>query len=720
MARASSETWGSTLLDASGRGEAATDRVAARRGPDVSASSHSFAVQEEPGREIAGGKTASRHAGMNAPWSAGGVGEDRSARLRPARTATDAPSGAGAARGAAPGDWTLQGSREREALEPTRLEAAAARGTSLASSDDLLSWAPYEPSVAEEGRGALGSVTAASEEASTLGTASLEEGSTIGTRARELGLSAARDVVREAKTRAKWSAVGAGIDAVTFTASGGDGEGTLGDSLGSGIRSAAESVRASLHYHRSKAATVTSAAIALSDSEDLQTCEGVYRAAKTGGRAVETAHDAIRYLRGTGPSPSAARAARAARPGLARRATDAMRGAIKRRYAKTVTYAIQSARAKGEVIAGHGALTRAASTIRAMLATVTTTISSAVEGAIAALAGTAPAMLALVLPILLVACIAGISGGQQAEIEGLGTYSAQMAQFLRDQGWDDVHVAAAVANAIYESGGDQDALEIDPAHEGDLSGQVNYEYEVNCGIFSWTDTAPGVGSMSSLKAYAAMQRTEWRDLETQLNFFMTVYLSGRQSALSRWLAITDLHEATKVFVSPTGGLLAGAQLAIESPAIDVRYDLADLVYAALCTSGGQDYSEASDTQRAVVDSAYSTPSMGPGLCAAWVTQVYLNAGLSAPYGDARDMYASYCTSSDVSELRVGMIVAVPTVTNGTAASRVYGHVGIYIGDGMVRHSTDGQVFTTPLSEWMTTYASSSPCMWGFPPGLSGD
>lgn len=719
MAQRRANAWGSTVLDAEARGKGATDRIASRRGPDVSPSTHSFAVEEDLGREIAGGSPGLRSSRMDSPWGRVDGGEGQSALTGSAQLEPTSRLEA-CSTTSSPRDWTLQGSDDREASSPTRLSAVSSRQTSLESSTETLAWSSAEPSAFEEGRGALGSVTAAVEATSTLGTASLEGNPSLSSRALELGRSSARGVLHEARTRAEWAAVGAGIDAVTFSASGADGDGGLGDSLGSGIRSAAASVRSSLHYHRSKRATVASAAIALSDSDDLQTAEHTWRGAQATKRGVEATYDAIRYLNGTGPAPAAARAARAAKPGAPLSARTALRDAIKSRYSKSVTYAIQAARSKGEVIAGHGALTQAASTVHAMMSTVVSTISSAAESAVAALLGASPVMLLVALPFLLVIVAAAIGGSQQTQIEGLGPYSTQMAQYLRDQGWDDVHVAAAVANAIYESGGDQEALEINPAHEGDLSGQVNYQYEVNCGIFSWTDTSPGVGSMSQLKAYASMQRTEWQDLKTQLDFFMTVYLAGRQGALSRWLSISDLHEATKVFVAPTGGLLAGAQLAIESPAIDVRYDLADRVYAALYTGGGQDYADATAAQKAVVDATFSTPSLGPGLCAAWVTQAYLNAGLAAPYGDARDMYSNYCTSSDLGELKVGMIVAVPTVTNGTPASKVYGHVGIYIGDGMVRHSTEGQVFTTPLNEWMATYSSSSPCMWGFPPGLSGE
>lgn len=395
---------------------------------------------------------------------------------------------------------------------------------------------------------------------------------------------------------------------------------------------------------------------------------------------------------------------------------------IKRLYARRVTERIERARATGEVVRDQGVAVRVSTTIRALTST-TATAAGTGGGLLAALsAPVIAAVAALLLFIILIGAIAAAAGGSsQQGVSGLGPYASQMAQFLRDQGWDDVHVAAAVGNSIYESGGDFEALEIDPSHEGDLSGVANYEYEVNCGIFSWTDTSPGVGSMSQLKAYAAMQRTEWQDLDTQLSFFMTVYLAGRQSALAQWLQIEDLHEATKVFVSPTGGLLAGAQLAIESPAIDRRYDLAERVYEALTSGGGgEEYAASSEVQQAIADAARSTPSTASGWCAAWVSNVYANAGLGGVGGNAVDMYRAYCHSSSRSELKVGMLVAVqPSASYDVSPDGwAYGHVGIYVGDGIVMHSTRGQVFSTPIDEWVATYGQLAQVRWGFPPNVS--
>jgi cell wall-associated NlpC family hydrolase len=56
------------------------------------------------------------------------------------------------------------------------------------------------------------------------------------------------------------------------------------------------------------------------------------------------------------------------------------------------------------------------------------------------------------------------------------------------------------------------------------------------------------------------------------------------------------------------------------------------------------------------------------------------------------------------------MVAVPT-HNHTKAGRIYGHVGIYVGNGIIRENI-GIVKDTKLSDWISYYGSSA--KWGFP------
>lgn len=124
----------------------------------------------------------------------------------------------------------------------------------------------------------------------------------------------------------------------------------------------------------------------------------------------------------------------------------------------------------------------------------------------------------------------------------------------------------------------------------------------------------------------------------------------------------------------------------------------------------------SKTQQDVITSAMSTPTPGPKLCAQWVTNVFVGAGIAGDIGgDACDMYNKWCTSSKKSDLKPGMIVAVNT-HNLTSAGLVYGHVGIYIGNGMVRHNV-GEIEDMPLETWIRTYGTTVPVKWGWLGGI---
>ena len=133
--------------------------------------------------------------------------------------------------------------------------------------------------------------------------------------------------------------------------------------------------------------------------------------------------------------------------------------------------------------------------------------------------------------------------------------------------------------------------------------------------------------------------------------------------------------------------------------------------------GEVDYGYASTgSQSAVVDAAAWTPSTGVGYCAAWVSNVFANAGVGLIYGNACDMYWAYCYSSDLSEIQPGMIIAVPTEPYSYAAI-LYGHIGIYIGGGIVRHCSSGWVMSQSLDSWISEFGVTSTPRWGWLGGI---
>jgi peptidoglycan hydrolase CwlO-like protein len=128
-----------------------------------------------------------------------------------------------------------------------------------------------------------------------------------------------------------------------------------------------------------------------------------------------------------------------------------------------------------------------------------------------------------------------------------------------------------------------------------------------------------------------------------------------------------------------------------------------------------DTSGMSGTQAAVIAACYSTPSPGLGYCAAWVTNVFVNAGVGRIGGNACDMYSSWCNSSDRSYLQPGMIIAVSTHPH-SVAGRIYGHVGIYIGGGTVMDNI-GYIRQIGVDSWISYYSATVPARWGWLGGV---
>ena len=81
-----------------------------------------------------------------------------------------------------------------------------------------------------------------------------------------------------------------------------------------------------------------------------------------------------------------------------------------------------------------------------------------------------------------------------------------------------------------------------------------------------------------------------------------------------------------------------------------------------------------------------------------------------------EMYRNHTFTSDRSKLEVGMLVAVESSSSGGQAGLIYGHVGIYIGDGKVIDNI-GHIRVTTLDDWIATFCKHSPVGFGFPPSV---
>lgn len=125
----------------------------------------------------------------------------------------------------------------------------------------------------------------------------------------------------------------------------------------------------------------------------------------------------------------------------------------------------------------------------------------------------------------------------------------------------------------------------------------------------------------------------------------------------------------------------------------------------------------SGKQQAVVNACYSTPSPGQNWCAAWVTNVFRNAGVGYFGGNACDMFNAWCYSSDRSALQVGMIVADSSHSGTGAPGLLYGHVGIYVGGGVVM-SNEGPITSKSLDSFISFYGTGSGVRWGWLGGIA--
>ena len=119
---------------------------------------------------------------------------------------------------------------------------------------------------------------------------------------------------------------------------------------------------------------------------------------------------------------------------------------------------------------------------------------------------------------------------------------------------------------------------------------------------------------------------------------------------------------------------------------------------------------ASEKGAAIIAAAQSTPSPGGGRCLEWVNNVYEAAGHPfARLPGAVDVYNAYCNNTDFSQIEPGAVLAVPD--SGTAMGSIYGHIGIYIGNGQVMDNI-GYIRTIPLETWISSYKTQA--RWGWP------
>ena len=126
---------------------------------------------------------------------------------------------------------------------------------------------------------------------------------------------------------------------------------------------------------------------------------------------------------------------------------------------------------------------------------------------------------------------------------------------------------------------------------------------------------------------------------------------------------------------------------------------------------GEPFALANPMQRRIVELARQVPSPGPGLCSEWIAQIYERAGFRNVHTDACDYYWDFCKYTDFSQLKVGMVIAVPSHMH-TNMGRIYGHVGLYIGNNQVMDNV-GQIRTLDMGYWLDYYSTTYKVKWGW-------
>lgn len=197
--------------------------------------------------------------------------------------------------------------------------------------------------------------------------------------------------------------------------------------------------------------------------------------------------------------------------------------------------------------------------------------------------------------------------------------------------------------------------------------------------------------------------------ESQLN-----EISARQADAAN--VVSNLDDNVKQLIAQRDSELLAAQQEAERVATQRSESSGGGSSYSGGGGGGGTSSAGSGSAAAVVNAAGYTGSTGAGFCAAWVSNVFANAGVGRFYGNAVDMYYSWCYSTDQSAIEPGMIIAVPTL-GGSAAALIYGHVGIYLGGGIVRHCLSGVVRSQSLSSWISQLGALSTPRWGWLGGV---
>lgn len=222
------------------------------------------------------------------------------------------------------------------------------------------------------------------------------------------------------------------------------------------------------------------------------------------------------------------------------------------------------------------------------------------------------------------------------------------------------------------------------------------------------------GRWEGLKAFAKSRGTKWTDLNTQLEYLWSELCGSKINVKNKIINSTDMKYATEIFCKKYE--ICG-NYGVEVPR---RYKYAKYWYNLFV---GQNNSNITDLQKALLDvlknlSNYSGIENGDGYCQRFVRTVFEKLGITGSAGSASNAEKQWGVSSNMSNIPVGATV----YGKGSSAD---GHVGIYIGNGMVVHNIGRShncsygglkgIKCESISSWNKKYKFTS---WGWQGGVS--
>ena len=215
--------------------------------------------------------------------------------------------------------------------------------------------------------------------------------------------------------------------------------------------------------------------------------------------------------------------------------------------------------------------------------------------------------------------------------------------------------------------------------------------------------------MADLQDLKSTQETQLQDMQDRQNEAYGLLTSLNEQVA----ALTEQYNQELIAAAQAAAAEAAAAQAAAEAAASASTSAGSSDSGSSYSGGGS--VTGSGSAAAVLSACYSTPSPGAGLCAAWVTNVMAQAGISV-YGNACDMYASWCYSSDRGSLQPGMIIAVSSHSQ-TSAGQIYGHIGIYVGGGTVMDNI-GYIRSIDVDSWISFYGTTVTPRWGWAGGVA--